>query len=71
MFAGLVHGMSYQIPISLLLFLHAASSTDINDHKLLEHKLKEAHDAAQKSMESKTRFLSNMSHGMNEIRWMS
>ncbi|KAG2219117.1 hypothetical protein INT45_009784 [Circinella minor] len=39
--------------------------TDINDHKLLEHKLKEAHDAAQKSMESKTRFLSNMSH---EIR---
>ncbi|KAL0098298.1 succinate dehydrogenase iron-sulfur subunit [Phycomyces blakesleeanus] len=39
--------------------------TDINDHKLLEHKLKEAHDAAQKSTESKTRFLSNMSH---EIR---
>lgn len=38
-------------------------STDINDHKLLEHKLKEAHDAAQKSTESKTRFLSNMSHG--------
>ncbi|KAI8331742.1 hypothetical protein BC941DRAFT_496382 [Chlamydoabsidia padenii] len=39
--------------------------TDINDHKLLEHKLKEAHNAAQKSTESKTRFLSNMSH---EIR---
>lgn len=39
------------------------SSTDINDHKLLEHKLKEAHNAAQKSTESKTRFLSNMSHG--------
>lgn len=37
--------------------------TDINDHKLLEQKLKEAHDAAQKSTESKTRFLSNMSHG--------
>ena len=34
------------------------SATDINDHKLLETKLKEA-------MESKTRFLSNMSH---EIR---
>ncbi|KAI9825747.1 MAG: hypothetical protein M1819_000465 [Sarea resinae] len=32
--------------------------TDINDHKLLEHKLKE-------TMDSKTRFLSNMSH---EIR---
>lgn len=40
-------------------------STDINDQKLLEKKLKEAHDAAQKSTESKTRFLSNMSH---EIR---
>ncbi|ORX55707.1 hypothetical protein DM01DRAFT_1335100 [Hesseltinella vesiculosa] len=39
--------------------------TDINDQKLLEHKLKEAHSAAQKSTESKTRFLSNMSH---EIR---
>ncbi|KAI8070952.1 hypothetical protein BC940DRAFT_294837 [Gongronella butleri] len=39
--------------------------TDINDQKLLEHKLKEAHYAAQKSTESKTRFLSNMSH---EIR---
>ncbi|KAL1901474.1 hypothetical protein Sste5346_001881 [Sporothrix stenoceras] len=34
------------------------SATDINDHKLLETKLKEA-------MDSKTRFLSNMSH---EIR---
>ena len=34
------------------------SATDINDHKLLEEKLKEA-------MESKSRFLSNMSH---EIR---
>ncbi|KAI8885290.1 hypothetical protein K501DRAFT_284371 [Backusella circina FSU 941] len=39
--------------------------TDINDQKLLEKKLQEAHDAAQKSTESKTRFLSNMSH---EIR---
>ncbi|KAL1917948.1 uncharacterized protein VTP21DRAFT_3782 [Calcarisporiella thermophila] len=39
--------------------------TDINEHKLLEKTLKEAHDAAQKSTESKTRFLSNMSH---EIR---
>lgn len=39
--------------------------TDINDHKLLEQKLKEANEAAQKSMELKTRFLSNMSH---EIR---
>lgn len=39
--------------------------TDINDHKLLEQKLKEANDAAQKTMESKTRFLANMSH---EIR---
>ncbi|CAG8648326.1 24686_t:CDS:10, partial [Racocetra persica] len=39
--------------------------TDINDHKVLEQKLKEAHDAAKRSMESKTRFLSNMSH---EIR---
>ncbi|ORZ09833.1 hypothetical protein BCR42DRAFT_454801 [Absidia repens] len=38
--------------------------TDINDQKLLEHKLKEAHDAAQKSTESKSRFLSNMSHEM-------
>ncbi|KAF9918059.1 hypothetical protein BX616_010396 [Lobosporangium transversale] len=38
--------------------------TDINDQKLLEHKLKEAHDAAQKSTESKTRFLSNMSHDL-------
>ncbi|KAI9246532.1 hypothetical protein BY458DRAFT_77041 [Sporodiniella umbellata] len=39
--------------------------TDINDHIILERKLKEAHDAAQRSTESKTRFLSNMSH---EIR---
>ncbi|RPA92688.1 hypothetical protein L873DRAFT_1831024 [Choiromyces venosus 120613-1] len=39
--------------------------TDINDHKLLEQRLKEANDAAQKTMESKTRFLANMSH---EIR---
>ncbi|KAI8577007.1 hypothetical protein K450DRAFT_253934 [Umbelopsis ramanniana AG] len=39
--------------------------TDINDQKQFEQKLKEAHDAAQKSTESKTRFLSNMSH---EIR---
>ena len=34
----------------------------------MEHKLKEAHDAAQKSMESKTRFLSNMSHGNQIIK---
>ncbi|CAZ83080.1 unnamed protein product [Tuber melanosporum] len=39
--------------------------TDINNHKLLEQRLKEAKDAAQKTMESKTRFLANMSH---EIR---
>ncbi|BFZ62442.1 hypothetical protein YB2330_003536 [Saitoella coloradoensis] len=39
--------------------------TDINDHKLLEQKLKETNEAAQRAMESKTRFLSNMSH---EIR---
>ncbi|CAG8524377.1 10644_t:CDS:10 [Diversispora eburnea] len=39
--------------------------TDINDHKIVEQKLKEAHDAAKRSTESKTRFLSNMSH---EIR---
>ncbi|CAG8530718.1 5363_t:CDS:10 [Acaulospora morrowiae] len=39
--------------------------TDINDHKMVEQKLKEAHDAAKRSTESKTRFLSNMSH---EIR---
>lgn len=37
------------------------SATDINEHKLLEAKLKEA-------MESKSRFLSNMSH---EIRYVS
>jgi hypothetical protein len=51
--------------VSLFFFL---PSTDINDHKLLEHKLKEAHNAAQKSTESKTRFLSNMSHGNLHIR---
>ncbi|EWC46116.1 hypothetical protein DRE_04690 [Drechslerella stenobrocha 248] len=39
--------------------------TDINDHKLLEQRLKDANDGAKKAMESKTRFLSNMSH---EIR---
>ncbi|ORY85456.1 hypothetical protein BCR37DRAFT_365011 [Protomyces lactucae-debilis] len=39
--------------------------SDINDHKLLEVRLKDASDSATKSMESKTRFLSNMSH---EIR---
>ncbi|KAK9450785.1 uncharacterized protein V1518DRAFT_411701 [Limtongia smithiae] len=39
--------------------------TDIHDHKLLEEKLEEAKDAAQRTMESKARFLSNMSH---EIR---
>ncbi|PWW74095.1 hypothetical protein C7212DRAFT_358965 [Tuber magnatum] len=39
--------------------------TDINNHKLLEQRLKEANDSAQKTMESKTRFLANMSH---EIR---
>ncbi|RDA92250.1 hypothetical protein CP533_5694 [Ophiocordyceps camponoti-saundersi (nom. inval.)] len=42
------HGASY----------YFGSATDINDHKILETKLKEA-------MESKSRFLSNMSH---EIR---
>lgn len=42
---------------------HDTYSTDINDQKAFEQKLKEAHDAAQKSTESKTRFLSNMSHG--------
>lgn len=41
--------------------------TDINDHKLLEQKLKEANDAAQKTMESKTRFLANMSHEIREF----
>ncbi|KAG5978820.1 hypothetical protein E4U55_005893 [Claviceps digitariae] len=51
------------VEIDTLVFGHGASSffgsaTDINDHKLLEAKLKEA-------MESKGRFLSNMSH---EIR---
>lgn len=45
------------------LFFNDTSSTDINDQKQFEQKLKEAHDAAQKSTESKTRFLSNMSHG--------
>lgn len=40
--------------------------TDINDHKLLEQKLKEANEAAQKTMESKTRFLANMSHEIRE-----
>ncbi|KAK7208204.1 hypothetical protein BZA70DRAFT_273140 [Myxozyma melibiosi] len=39
--------------------------TDINDHKLVEEKLQEAKDTAQRTMESKARFLSNMSH---EIR---
>ncbi|KAK9490280.1 hypothetical protein V1508DRAFT_425327 [Lipomyces doorenjongii] len=39
--------------------------TDINEHKLVEEKLQEAKDAAQRTMESKARFLSNMSH---EIR---
>ncbi|OLL25539.1 Peroxide stress-activated histidine kinase mak1 [Neolecta irregularis DAH-3] len=39
--------------------------SDINEHKLVEQKLKEANEAIQKSMESKSRFLSNMSH---EIR---
>lgn len=40
--------------------------TDINDHKLLEQKLKEANEAAQKTMDSKTRFLANMSHEIRE-----
>lgn len=39
--------------------------TDIHDQKLLQEKLREAKDAAQRTIESKTRFLSNMSH---EIR---
>ncbi|KAK9477341.1 hypothetical protein V1514DRAFT_334156 [Lipomyces japonicus] len=41
------------------------SCTDINDHKMVEEKLQEAKNTAQRTMESKTRFLSNMSH---EIR---
>jgi PAS domain S-box-containing protein len=41
--------------------------TDINDHKLLEQKLKEANEAAQRTMESKTRFLANMSHEIRKI----
>lgn len=39
--------------------------TDIHDQKLIQEKLKEAKDAAQRTIESKTQFLSNMSH---EIR---
>lgn len=39
--------------------------TNINDQKLIQKKLQEAKDAAQRTIESKTRFLSNMSH---EIR---
>ena len=39
--------------------------TDINNHKMVEQRLKEANEAAKKTMESKTRFLANMSH---EIR---
>uniref|UniRef100_A0A060T425 histidine kinase n=1 Tax=Blastobotrys adeninivorans TaxID=409370 RepID=A0A060T425_BLAAD len=41
------------------------SCTDIHDQKLIQQKLKEAKDAAQRTIESKSRFLSNMSH---EIR---
>lgn len=40
--------------------------TDINDHKLLEQRLKETNEAAQKTMESKTRFLANMSHEISQ-----
>lgn len=61
MFVGLVLGKLLCTCVSVTYPI----STDINDHKLLEQKLKEAHDAAQRSTESKTRFLSNMSH---EIR---
>jgi signal transduction histidine kinase len=64
---------SFYLPIQLTntLYHPFISSTDINDHKLLEHKLKEAHNAAQKSTESKTRFLSNMSHGKRKrIRFL-
>jgi PAS domain S-box-containing protein len=39
--------------------------TNINNQKLIQEKLQEAKDAAQRTIESKTRFLSNMSH---EIR---
>lgn len=41
------------------------TSTDIQDQKMIQKKLKEAKDAAQRTIETKTRFLSNMSH---EIR---
>jgi PAS domain S-box-containing protein len=41
--------------------------TDINDHKLLEQKLKEANEAAQRTMDSKTRFLANMSHEIRKL----
>lgn len=54
-----------RVNLHLALIQYVFYSTDINNHKLIEKKLKEAHDAAQKSTESKTRFLSNMSH---EIR---
>lgn len=39
--------------------------TDIHDQKIIQEKLKLAKDTAQRTIESKTRFLSNMSH---EIR---
>lgn len=39
--------------------------TDINDQRMIQNKLQEAKDAAQRTIESKSRFLSNMSH---EIR---
>lgn len=39
--------------------------TNINNQKQIQEKLQEAKDAAQRTIESKTRFLSNMSH---EIR---
>lgn len=39
--------------------------TNINSQKLIQEKLKEAKDVAQRTIESKSRFLSNMSH---EIR---
>ncbi|CAG8537246.1 9659_t:CDS:10 [Paraglomus occultum] len=41
--------------------------TDINEHKIMEQQLTAAHDAAQRLTESKTRFLSNMSHGKYKI----
>lgn len=45
--------------------LLCGTCTNINDQKMIQQKLQEAKEAAQRTIESKTRFLSNMSH---EIR---